>query len=178
VHVGGCMRADFGLIGLFRSARPHPTLSLEVAMRMLVGTVAVVGALAAGGIPAMALTSGTHHNAALPSTSTSSHTTRTRDTGPPSWAPAWGYRDKAAHDRGHPDKAGHDRADRRDDRAEGSEARTEHGRKMAALARTHANGMRAWASCLHQDAQAAKPGVKGSHSRTCGQRPRPPGHLK
>ena len=151
-------------------------------MRMLVGVVAVVGALATGGVPALAFTMGhaeqgvqTAGQAAVaqgPDKPADKNADGKPGYGPPAHASSRHNGDKPAKP---------DRADEKGDRGEAGERGKAgeagaHGKEMSALGRAHATAMRDWAAC-----DSEQPGNQAESfdpEAACGERPTPPGHLK
>jgi len=129
-------------------------------MKMLISTVAVLGALAIGGVPAVAFTLAQAEHG-LADTSSSDAAGDKPGNGPPEWANSRhnGQKDSGQKDMG-----------RRDD-AKGAkkDKANRHAAKMSSLGRAHGEAMRMWAACVSENA-----GDKSA----CDPKPVPPGHLK
>ena len=142
-------------------------------MRMLVGVVAVVGALATGGVPALAFTMGqaeqgvqTAGQTAVgqgPDKPADKNADGKPGYGPPAHASSRHNGDKPA------------KQDRAGERGKAGNAGA-HGKEMSALGRAHAAAMRDWAACVSE--QPGNQAESFDPEAACGDKPAPPGHLK
>ena len=141
-------------------------------MRGLVAATAVLGVIAIGGLPALALTLSDAE------TGTAAQTTADRRPGPPPWA--------HGHKAGKADKADKDDKDEKaredDDRAGGPPGWARHGDQVPpGWARNHPGktphgwAMRVWAHCVADAAADLPSGEKLDPEAACGARPAPPG---
>jgi hypothetical protein len=125
-------------------------------MKMLVPTVAALGVLAVGAVPAIGLS--------FPGTSSVNPADKNADGkpgyGPPPHAQSGHDADKS--------KLGKDKL--REDMPNA------HAAKMSALGRAHGEAMRTWSRCVHDDAGNDVDGL--DPKQACGPKPVPPGHVK
>ena len=128
-------------------------------MKMLVGTVAVLGALAIGGLPAIAFTLAQAEHG-LAGTSAGDSRDDKPGNGPP----------EHANSRHNGDK----------DEANGAkkEKANKHAEEMSSLGRAHGEAMRAWAACVSEKAGNQSDDAGFDPEVACGAKPIPPGHLK
>jgi hypothetical protein len=137
-------------------------------MKLLVGTVAVLGALAIGGIPAVAFTLAQADHG-LGSESSGDSADHTPGNGPPEWAHSGHHGDKGdkgeAHDEGRGWGPWKDKAN-------------EHAWEMSARGRAHGEAMREWAACVSEHAANQSDDSGFDPEVACGTKPIPPGHLK
>ncbi|HET6626311.1 MAG TPA: hypothetical protein VFG63_07965 [Nocardioidaceae bacterium] len=176
-------------------------------MRMLLGAVAMAGALAVGGVPATVLTVGhADDGGATPAARGSPDKPQDKladgkpGYGPPPWAQSWQHADAPGPDR---EKAGEEKAPQAKERGpkakqqgpkvkkrgpKGAQSGNAHGRKMSALGRAHGEAMRTWARCAAANVgdpaseeapdEALDEASRRALRRACGEKPTPPGHLK
>jgi hypothetical protein len=138
-------------------------------VRGLLAATAVVGVLAIGGLPTLALTLADEETGSDRSTAASQ-----QQPGPPPWAhgKARGHEKRSGDDRAHQDKqkdkAGHPGWMRHDGRVPPGWARNHAGRTP------HGWAMRAWAHCVVDAAAGLTDGEKLDPVAACGERPEPP----
>lgn len=134
------------------------------AMKMLVGTVAVLGALAIGGVPAVAFTLAQADHP-LSSTSSGNAADDKPGHGPPEWANS---RHNGEKDKNKSEKAKGPKLDKA----------TKHAEKMSSLGREHGEAMRMWAACVSEKAGHQPDDDGFDPAVACDTKPIPPGHLK
>lgn len=149
-------------------------------MRGLLAATAVLGVVAIGGLPVLALTLADAETG--PDTQVSA---AARRPGPPPWAHGHGkpdHDDKARDDKDGDDRAGEDRDDDRDDDGDGPPGWARHGDLVPpGWAKNHAGrsphgwAMREWAHCVADAAADLGSGEKLDPEAACGARPTPPG---
>jgi hypothetical protein len=147
-------------------------------MKGLVATTAVLGVLAIGGLPALALTLAAEETGpdADPTTTLVEDTGTAGRPGPPPWAQGRG----PGEERG-PDE---DEGSEADDGGTPGWARGEDDGPPPGWARNHAGAtphgwaVREWASCLADGAAENEPGDRVDPETDCGPKPVPPGEAK
>lgn len=132
-------------------------------MKMLVGTVVVLGALTIGGIPAIAFTLAQAEHG-LAGTNSGDVADDKPGNGPPPWANSRHNGDKG--DKGDKEKGAK------------KEKSNKHAQKMSALGRAHGEAMRKWAACVSDHARNQPDDAGFNPEVACGTKPIPPGHLK
>ena len=147
-------------------------------MRMLAGAVAVIGAIAVGGVPALAITAGQPDQGVQQAGEGPPKPADKNADGKPGYGPPAHAR--SSHNVAKPRESSRQDSpeDSRDDRADRPDKvkPNEHAKEMSALGREHAEAMRAWGACVSEQPNAEAEGFDPEGA--CGARPTPPGHLK
>jgi len=146
-------------------------------MKGLVATTAVLGVLAIGGLPALALTLAAEETGpdAEPATTLVEDTDGTGRPGPPPWA-----QERGPGEERDADDAGERAEDEGDPPAW---AQRQNGAPPPGWARNHEGtphgwAVREWASCLADEAAEDEPGERVDPETDCGPKPVPPGEAK
>lgn len=146
-------------------------------MKGLVATTAVLGVLAIGGLPALALTLAAEETGpdAEPTTTLVEDADDTGRPGPPPWAQGRGPGEE---------RGGEDDSETEDDEGDPPAwAQRQDGAPPPGWARNHEGtphgwAVREWASCLADGAAENEPGERVDPETDCGPKPVPPGEAK